>query len=64
VDDSCPVALAYAYELRQDDEIVATGRVTTEAEIEVGDELRLAGLVYQVVCAAGSLVSSSRHHTT
>jgi hypothetical protein len=58
VDDSCPVALAYAYELRQDRQIVATGRVTTETEVEVGDELRLAGLVgrvCEVVWTAGEL---------
>jgi hypothetical protein len=43
VDDFRPLALAYAYELRQDEQIVASGRVTTETEVEVGDELTVAG---------------------
>ena len=50
------MALAYAYELRHDERILATGRVTTDTEVEVGDELRLAGLVgcvHEVIWTAG-----------
>ena len=56
VDDFRPVALAYAYELRHNDQVLATGRVTSDTEVEVGDELRLAGLVgrvREVIWAAG-----------
>jgi hypothetical protein len=50
-------------------EIVATGRMTTETEVEVGDELRLAGLVGRVcdvVWAAGELRLPLKpsHHVT
>jgi hypothetical protein len=42
------VALAYAYELRQDKQIVATGRLTTETNLNVGDELTVAGRAARV----------------
>ena len=35
VDDFRFVALAYAYELRHNEQILATGRVTTDTEVEV-----------------------------
>lgn len=56
VDEFPPVALSYAYELRHNEQILATGHVTTDTEVEVGDELRLAGLagrVREVIWAAG-----------
>jgi hypothetical protein len=42
VDYAHAVAVAYAYELRRGGEIVSTGRLTVEEELEPGDELTLA----------------------
>jgi len=44
VDDYCAVTVAYAYELRGGDEIVATGRLLLDEDASLGDELTLAGI--------------------
>jgi hypothetical protein len=48
VDHARAVALAYAYELWRGGEIVSTGRLTVEEELELGDELTLAYGVVRV----------------
>jgi hypothetical protein len=42
------MGVAYAYELRRDDEVLSTGRLTTEGEVGTGDELALAGILARV----------------
>ena len=42
------VGAAYAYELRQADRVVSTGRLTMEDQLELGDELTVAGVVASV----------------
>jgi hypothetical protein len=42
------VGLAYAYELRRGEEVLSTGRLTTEGELGLGDELALAGILARV----------------
>ncbi len=34
---------AYRYELRRDDEVIATGRMTRERALEVGERITLSG---------------------
>jgi hypothetical protein len=40
--------MAYAYELRQGERILATGRLTTETAVGVGEELTVAGRAARV----------------
>jgi hypothetical protein len=42
------VGAAYAYELRQGDQVVSTGRLTMEDQLALGDELTVAGIVASV----------------
>jgi hypothetical protein len=42
------MGVAYAYELRRGEEILSTGRLTTEGELGPGDELALAGILARV----------------
>jgi hypothetical protein len=42
------VGAAYAYELRQSGQVVSTGRLTMEDQLELGDELTVAGVVASV----------------
>jgi hypothetical protein len=42
------VGAAYAYELRQGGQIVSTGRLTTDDQLALGDELTVAGIVASV----------------
>jgi hypothetical protein len=46
--DDARVGAAYAYELRRGDEILSTGRLTTEQELAPGDEVTVAGIVAHV----------------
>ena len=39
------VGAAYAYELRQGDQVLSTGRLTMEDELAPGDEVTVAGIV-------------------
>jgi hypothetical protein len=48
VDYAHAVAVAYAYELRRGGEIVSTGRLTVEEELQPGDELTLASGVARI----------------
>jgi hypothetical protein len=41
--DSASLSVSYRYELRDGDEIVATGRLTREQPLEVGDEILMGG---------------------
>ena len=43
VDDA--VVAAYAYELRQGDEVISTGRLTTEEDVALGDPVSVAGVL-------------------
>jgi hypothetical protein len=42
------VGPAYAYELRRGEEILSTGRLTSEEELAPGDEVTIAGILAQV----------------
>jgi hypothetical protein len=42
------VGAAYAYELRQGDRILSTGRLTMDYELVPGDEVTVAGIVASV----------------
>ena len=42
------VGAAYAYELRQSDQVVSTGRLTMEDQLAPGDELTVAGILASV----------------
>lgn len=44
VDDGV-VGAAYAYELRQGDRVLSTGRFTVDEELAPGDEVSVAGIV-------------------
>jgi hypothetical protein len=48
VDDALAVAQAYAYELRNGEEILSTGWLTAERELAPGDEITLAGVLARV----------------
>ena len=39
------VGEAYAYELRQGDQVLSTGRLTVDDELAPGDEVTVAGIV-------------------
>jgi hypothetical protein len=39
------VGAAYAYELRQGDQVLSTGRLTMDDELVPGDEVTVAGIV-------------------
>jgi hypothetical protein len=39
------VGAAYAYELRQGDQVLSTGRLTMDDELAPGDEVTVAGIV-------------------
>ena len=39
---------AYAYELQRGEEILSTGRLTTDCELVPGDQLAVAGFVARV----------------
>jgi hypothetical protein len=39
------VGAAYAYELRQGDRILSTGRLTVDEELAPGDEVSVAGII-------------------
>jgi hypothetical protein len=39
------VGAAYAYELRQGDQVLSTGRLTMDEELAPGDEVTVAGIV-------------------
>ena len=39
------VVTAYAYELRQGDQVLSTGRLTMDDELAPGDEVTVAGIV-------------------
>jgi hypothetical protein len=39
------VGAAYAYELRQDDQVLSTGRLTMDDALAPGDEVTVAGIV-------------------
>jgi hypothetical protein len=42
------MGVAYAYELRRGEQVLSTGRLTTEGELRPGDELALAGVLARV----------------
>jgi hypothetical protein len=48
LDDSTPVAKQYSYELHEGEATLATGWLTSEEEVEPGDEVAVAGVVARV----------------
>jgi hypothetical protein len=48
VDDSAPVARQYSYELHEGEETLATGWLTSDDDVQPGDELVVAGLIARV----------------
>jgi hypothetical protein len=48
VDYSPPVARQYSYELHEGDVVLATGWLTSDDDVQAGDELVVAGLIARV----------------